>query len=180
MIHLSAYYPTRNEQKFPVDKKRYTRVVGNLLPTMLESIFTELGFRVKTYYLQANGRDMEIFDGDTLVIAVEVLNWNIGSKLHPDRKSCIIRNLNKYNCNRLLVHTVPLTRTDGLEQNRIVCLGIGYQVLPQEYYDFFLNKEEVRHRRPNSEHVRTEIKSKIIQYLYENYYGIRYLKDLFY
>ena len=66
---MSPNYANSEDARFPVDQRMYTRVVGRLLPAILDTLFSELGFNVKTFYLQANGRDMEIFQDNSLVIA---------------------------------------------------------------------------------------------------------------
>ena len=166
--------------RFPCDKRKYTRVVGEILPKLLEEIFTELGCEPKRYHLQATGVDMKIFLDNKLAIVVEVLNWSIGSRLTDWRKSCIIRNLNKYNnCKRLLIHTVPLDSVAGLEANQICTIEIGYQVLPKEFYQFFLKKGQIERRKFISESVKSEIKSKILEYLDNDFYAIKNLKFLY-
>ena len=115
---------TKNETqeerpRFPCKQEEYTKTVGKLLPTILGEIFTELGFQAKVNPQQANGVDLEVFLGDHLVLVAEILNWSIASRLTDKRKDNIIRNLNEFNCNKVLIYTVPLSNLNGLGENEI-------------------------------------------------------------
>lgn len=153
------------EQRFPCEQLEYTRTVGWLLPIILESILTELGFRVIINPQQANGVDLEVYYGADLIFVAEVLNWSTASRLTDKRRDCIISNLNEYNCEKLLIHTVPLSNLDGFEENGISLLQIGYQVLPRLYYGFFLTRGQVERRRMDSVAIKNDIERKIISYL---------------
>lgn len=166
----------RRHGRFPCEQLKYTKTVGKLLPTILEEIFTELGFRVKVNPQQANGVDLEVFLEDNLVLVAEVLNWSIASRLTNKRKGNIIKNLNEFNCNKVLIHTVPLSNLDGLKENGIHTLEIGYQVLPETYYSFFLTKGQVVKRKIDSELTRRNIRAKILVYVNNHLFAHKYLK----
>ncbi len=143
----------------------YSRIVGGLLLTILQEIFTELGFNVRNRPQQANGVDLEIFRENHRLIVIEVLNWSNRSRLTDKRKNNIIENLNEFVCDKMLIHSVPLRNLDGIEENGICALEIGYQVLPEEFYDFFLARRQVERRRADSELVRGEIGEMIADYI---------------
>ena len=151
--------------RFPCKQETYTKTVGKLLPTILGEILTELGLKVKVNHQQANGVDLEAFLGDTRLIVAEILNWSIKSRLTDKRKSSIIRNLNEFHCNKVLIYTVPLSNLEGLEENRIRLIEIGYQILPETYYKFFLAKKQVEKRTIDSDSTRRHIRAKILQYI---------------
>ncbi|TET20323.1 hypothetical protein E3J74_03490 [Candidatus Bathyarchaeota archaeon] len=153
------------EQRFPCEQLEYTRTVGWLLPTILGEILTELGFVVIINPQQANGVDLEVYHESDLIFVAEVLNWSIASRLTDKRRDCIISNLNEYTCEKLLIHTVPLSNLDGFEENGTSLLQIGYQVLPRLYYDFFLTRRQVERRRMVSAATKNDIRQMIISYL---------------
>lgn len=173
-----SYYSGRNRCRFPCEQNEYTKTVGWLLPTILGDIFTELGFGVNVNPQQANGVDLEVFLGDNLILAIEVLNWSIGSRLTDKRRNNIIENLSEYNCNKLLIHTIPLTNLYGVRENGIDILEIGYQILPKTYYDFFLTRGQVIRRKIECDSTRREIKSKILDYVNNQLFAHKYLKFL--
>jgi len=125
---------------------KYTERVGELLPNILGKIFRELGFEVWVNPQQVNGVDLKVCRESNPVIVAEVLNWSIRSRLTLRRRDCIIENLNRFVCKKLLVHTIQLSGLDTLRENGIDLLCVGYQVLPQDFYDFYLNKEQIIRR----------------------------------
>lgn len=164
--------------RFPCKQEEYTKTVGKLLPTILGEVLTELGFRVKVNPQQTNGVDLEVLLGDNLIIVAEVLNWSIASRLTHKRRGNIIRNLNEYNCNKLLIHTVPLSNLNGLRENGIHLLEIGYQILPETYYNFFQAKDQVEKRTIDSDSTRRNIRAKILKYIDNSLFAHRYLQFL--
>lgn len=164
--------------RFPCKQEEYTKTVGKLLPPILGEILTELGLKVKVNPQQTNGVDIEIFLGDNLVIVAEVLNWSIASRLNNKRKGNIIRNLNEHKCSKLLVHTVPLSNLDGLGENGIYLIEIGYQILPKTYYDFFQRKGQIIKRNIDSDSTRRNIRAKILKYIDNSLLAHRYMQFL--
>ena len=155
----------REQYRFPCEESEYKKIVGRLLPDILEEILTELGFEVTVNHQQANGVDLEIFQENNLILVAEVVNWSIGSRLTHKRKNSYIKNLSEYDCNKVFIYTVPLSNLDGFKENGIDLLGIGYQILPQTFYNFFSSKGQVERRRVDSRDLRKDIKDKILSYL---------------
>lgn len=168
----------REDFRFPCEQMEYVKTVGELLLTILSEILTELGFRVIVPSQRANGVDMKIFLGDNLIAVAEVLNWSIGSRLTDNRKNNIINNLNGHNCNKLFIHTVPLSNLEGFTENKIHLLQIGFQVLPEPYYDFFLTRDQVIRRKIDSDSTRRDVRSKILDYINNHLFAHKYLKFL--
>lgn len=161
--------------RFPCEQLEYTKTVGKLLPQILGEIFTELGFKVKVNHQQANGVDIEVFLGHNRILVAEVLNWSIASRLTDKRKNSIIENLNEFNCNKMLIYTVPLSNLEGLEESGIYLLEIGYQILPEAYYKFFLTKHQVEKRQVDSDSARRNIRTKILYYVNNYLFGHKLL-----
>jgi len=168
MNESSRYNAQREQYRFPCEENKYKKIVGELLPNILEETFTELGFEVIVNHQQENGVDLEIYQEDSLVLVAEVVNWSIGSRLTHKRKNSYIRNLNECDCNRLFIYTVPLSNLDGFKEHGIHLLEIGYQILPETFYDFFLSKGQVERRRIDSIDVTKDIKDKILSHLEKN------------
>lgn len=164
--------------RFPCKQIEYTKTVGRLLPTILGEIFAELGFKVKVNPQQENGVDIEVFLGDNLVLVAEILNWSIASRLTNRRKGNIITNLNEYNCNKVLIHTVPLSNLHALRENGIDLMEIGYQLLPETYYDFFLTKGQVESRNIDSDLIRSDIRGKVLDYINNHLFAHKFFQFL--
>lgn len=165
------------DHKFPCGY--YPKCIGRLLPGVLGIVLRELGFEVEVRHQQSNGVDIKLYLNGDLVLVIEVLNWSISSRLNHKRRRCIIRNLNEYNCNKLFVYTAPLSDLDGFEENGICTIEIGYQILREPCYNFYLEKDQVIRRRIYSESVKSEIKSKILEYLDNEFFAIKNLRFLF-
>jgi len=55
---------------------------------------------------QGNDVNLKVFIRNKLIIVAEILNLSVGSRLSVKKKDCIIRNLSKYKCKKLLIYTV--------------------------------------------------------------------------
>lgn len=164
--------------RFPCKQEEYTKTVGRLLPAILGEIFAELGFKVRVNHQQSNGVDTEVFLGDNLILVAEILNWSIRSRLTNKRKGNIITNLNEYDCNKVLIYTVPLSNLDGLRENEIYLMQIGYQILPEKYYEFFITKGQIERRNIDSNLIRSDIRGKILDYINNHFFAHKYLQFL--
>jgi hypothetical protein len=114
-----------------------------------------------------------------LVLVAEVVNWSIGSRLTNKRKNNYIRNLTRYSCNRLFIYTTPLSNLSGFKENGIDLLEIGYQILPESYYNYFIELDRIERRKILSDVVMRDIGSKICEYVYGRIFGYDYLISLF-
>jgi len=171
-----SYYSRRH--RFPCEQREYMKTVGWLLPNILGELFAELGFKAKVNLQQTNGVDLEVFFGNNLILVAEILNWSISSRLYNRRRGCIIRNLNEFDCKRLLIHTVPLSNLNGVRESGIDILEIGYQILPRTFYDFYLARNQIIRRKIDCDSTRIEIKSKILDYINNHLFAHKYLKFL--
>jgi hypothetical protein len=153
---------------FPCEKEEYCKIVGGLLPRILVGIFSGLGFGVRVNPEVANDVDLWVYLDGKLVLVAEILNWSVRSRLSEKRKDGIIRNLCHYNCNRVLIYTVPNSNIDDeFTENNIDTVCIGFQVLPPEFYEFFLKKGQIIRRRHESsetiEHIKHVTKNYLIK-----------------
>ena len=154
-----------HRKRYPVEKSRSYQCVGRLLPHRIGQIFHELGFKTWVNPKQGNDIDLKVFLGNKLTIAIEALNWSVGSVLSEKRKNNIIKNLTKYNCKRLLIYTVlNKNAPEDLEdftRNRISLIKIGYQLLPKEFFKFFFEKRQIDFRKIDSSETKEDIKKKL-------------------
>lgn len=154
------------EKRYPVERTVYMQTTGRLLPRRISQILRMLGFSVWTNPSQGNDIDMKVWHNDRLILAVEILNWSIGSNMSDKRLRKMISNLNKYNCRKLLIYTTLDEKSlSTFAQNGIDVLQIGYQLLPKSYYNFFSLKEQVKKRKIDSASTKEEITHRIISYL---------------
>jgi len=148
---------------------------------VLKIILQELGFRVKVNHQQSNGVDIHVFIGERRVLVLEVINWNITCRLKNKRRNSIIRNLHEFDCHRLFVYTNHLSQNQliKIEEGDIHLLQIGFQILRQPCYDFYQEEGYIKGRKIYTNSVKSEIRSKILEYLDNEFYAIKYLRFLF-
>ena len=169
-----------SKKRFPVKRTVYMQTTGRLLPRRISQILRELNsnFTVWINPSQGNGIDLKVWHGCDLIIAGEVLNWSIKSRLSEKRRENMISNLHEFSCRKLLVYTtLDNNHVSRFVQNGIDVMEIGYQVLPRFYYNFYLGKGQVVKREIDSVKTRTDIKHKIISYLNKHYPHICIYKD---
>jgi len=153
-------------RKYPIKRYKYTQSVGRLLPHRISQIFEELGFKTWINSAQGNDIDLKVFFGNNTIVVAEILNWSIGSILSEKRKSNIIKNLSKYNCEKLLIYTILKDKNlEDFNNNGISLLRIGYQLLPKKFYEFFLKIDQIESRRIDSKKTKEDIRSKVLDYL---------------
>jgi hypothetical protein len=162
-----------SDRRFPIDKTRYYQSVGRLLPHRIGQIIKESGYTAKNGYKiwinpnQSNDVDFKIYFNDNLVLVGEVLNWSIKSWLSEKRKSCIIKNLTIYNCKRVLIYTVFSNEylLKDFSSYGISLVKLGFQLLPEYFYSFYANKNQIEYRKVDSRETIDCIRSTIIQHL---------------
>jgi len=166
------------EYKYPIERTFYAQSVGKLLPHRISEIFQELGFDTWVNPNQTNGVDLEVYDDeDQLILVAEILNWSPVCVLSHKRKNNIITNLSGHNCKKLLIYTCLENESilEDLSSYEVSLLKIGYQILPWYFYEFFLEKDQIKSRRVDSTETKEDIKSKIIEHLQSSSIEIRAL-----
>jgi len=148
--------------RYPIHKTRYLQSVGKLLPHRICQILKEMGYKTWMNPRQGNGIDIKVWRNNILVLVIEVLNWSIKSKLSEKRFKNIVGNLNQFNCPKALIHTV-LERNDikKFEDEGIITLKIGYQLLPRYFYEFFSKKGQTRMRKVDSRKTKEDLEEKL-------------------
>lgn len=154
---------------FPCRKEEYCRIVGELLPTTISKVLFDCGFRPEASPLSANDVDLRVYLADRLVLVAEILNWSISSRLADKRKNKIIKNLIAFsNVARALIHSVPNSNIDDeFAEKGIDTVCIGFQLLPNEFYSFFVEKGHIVKRRPVTMKAFHDIRATIANYLNE-------------
>lgn len=159
--------------KYPIERSRYFQSVGRLLVHRIGQILKELGCTNENGYWigvimdQRNGVDLRLWHYGVLVLAAEIANWSIRSKIAERRKRSIIHNLTECNCSRVFIHT-PFENEhllEDLEQHGIATLNIGFQLQPKHFYDHFRRRNAVEARKIDSRETRAQIKLLIANYL---------------
>lgn len=155
-------------QRHPIESHRYAEAVGKLLPHRLGQILKSLGFDVELNNIHSNGVDMKVKDKDgNLVLVAEILNWSPRTGLAQSRKRSIIRNLEEYDCVRVLIYTAmenEYTLVSLLDRG-IYLLSLDYQLLPLYFYWFFYLKDQVEKRIMDFILSSQCIKQKLISFL---------------
>lgn len=161
-----------SKKRFPVKRTVYMQTTGRLLPRRISQILRELNsnFTVWINPSQGNGIDLKVWYGCDLIIAGEVLNWSVKSKLSEKRIEGIISNLHEFPCRKLLVYTtLDNNHVSRFVQNEIDVMEIGYQILPRFYYNFYFKKGQVVKREIDRAKTKNDIKKKIVSYLKKHY-----------
>jgi len=161
-----------SKKRYPVERTLYMQTTGRLLPRRISQILREINstFAVWINPDQGNGIDLKVWHRNELVIAGEILNWSIKSKLPEKRRETMISNLHEFPCRKLLVYTtLKATHVSRFIQCGIHTLEIGYQLLPRFYYDFFLQKGQVIKRRIDSSATKEDIRNKMVGYLKKHF-----------
>ena len=174
-------FEPQEDCNLPCDEEIYKKCVGRLLGGVLKIILQELGFVVKVNHQQSNGADIQVYLGERIVFVLEVINWNITCRLYNKRRDCIIGNLSEFDCHRLFVYTNNLSQKQltKIKEENIYLLQIGYQILRQPCYDFYDEKGYTIGRTIFSNSIKAEIRSKILEFLDNEYYSIKNLRYLF-
>lgn len=155
----------------PCEKREYNRIVGALLPALLAEIFLELGFDVRTFEIETNGVDIEVYQDSKLTIAGEILNWSVSSRLSNKRKNGIIKNLCIYgdSCKKVFFHSVSQHNIDeAFTQNGIDLVCFDLQVQTPEFYEFFQRREQVYKRRPLNPETTQLVRRVVMDYLFSS------------
>ena len=179
MSLCTRFNPTGN---LPCDEKIYIKCVGRFLVGVLRIIFQELGFQVQEFHQQRNGIDMAVYYDKRCAIVLEIKNWNITSRLTDGKRKKVIINLSKYDCHRLFLYTNPISKVqlDTIESKGINLLEIGFQILRKPCYDYFEQTgNRIIGRRIFTNSIKAEIRSKILEFLDNEYYSIKNLRYLF-
>lgn len=158
-----------NDLRLPCKQGEYCRIVGQLLPMTISKNLFDFGFKAKAGPLSANDVDLQAYIADRLVLVAEVLNWSVSSRLADKRKNRIIKNLIAFdNVARALIHSVPNSNIDGeFDEKGVDTVCIGFQLLPQEFYGFFVERGHVIKRRPLTAKAFSHINVTIANYLKE-------------
>lgn len=161
-----------SEKRYPVKRAVYMQTVGRLLPRRISQILKEINpdYTIWINPNQGNGIDLKVWYNNDLIIVGEILNWSIKSRLAEKRRENMISNLHEFPCRKLLIcTTLEDNHVSRFIQNGIDIIGIGYQLLPRYYYNFFLEKEQVDKRMIDHNSTKEDIKNKIIVYLKKHF-----------
>ncbi len=118
--------------------------------------------------VEANGADLRVYnDEGNLIVVGEILNWSIRSYLNIDRKTEIINNLSEHSCRRILIYTLMGDEhiLEDFRLHEISTIRIGYQILPEYFYAFYAQKNQIKFRRIDSRKTTEDIRSLLRDYL---------------
>ena len=111
----------------------------------LGQIIKDLGFHTRLGNVEANDVDLWVYYEGVLILVAEVLNWSLMSELTAPRKECMVKNLQSYSCNRVLIYTCMANENflEDLHKFNISILKLGYQLQPRYFYNHFAEKNQV-------------------------------------
>lgn len=180
-MSLCSRFNPEIDDNFPCSTELYTHCVGRLLVGVLKIIFQELGFSVIANHQQSNGADMIVSVDAKKVFALEIINWNITSRLNDKRRNCIIENLLIHNCKRIFVFTNYISENQLFEitKNDIHLVITGFQLLRKPCYDYFQETNRIRGRVIYNNQIKSVIKRKILDLINSEYYALSNLRYLF-
>jgi hypothetical protein len=155
-------------RRFPIERHAYNKKTGSLLQHRISQILRDLGFKTEIRKVEANGADLRVYnDEGNLIVVGEILNWSLRSYLNIDRKTEIINNLSEHSCRRILIYALMGNEhiLEDLRLHEISTIRIGYQILPEYFYDFYAQKNQTKSRRIDSRKTTEEIRSLLHSYL---------------
>ena len=172
-MSVSSRCNPENSERYPCDEYQYNHCVGRLLVGVLKIVFRELGFDVIAYHQQRNGADMVVYAEGIEVFALEIINWNVSSRLYNKRRNCIITNLEEFDCQRIFVYTNQISKIQlmMIKAHNIHLFKIGYQILRKPCYEYFEETGRIIGRKVYSNSVKAEIRTKILEFLDKEYFG---------
>lgn len=151
------------KKRYPLAKSEYLKAVGTLLPHRIGQILQNLGYTAHIESIHSNGVDLKVSSNEDLFLVAEILNWSPYTELNYKRRSCIQRNLCKYNCYKVLIYT-SMKNSEILEpllDEGIILLCLDNQILPKVFHEFYQQRNQVENRtvdcKENIEHVRRKI-----------------------
>jgi len=149
---MSVVLPSQLENKskvsykfYPTLRSDYTETVGKLTEMGTSKIIMDRGYDVEPHLVQDEGADVVI---PSLKGAIEILNWK-ESHYYDKRIESIVENLRKFDCKGLLVSFINEEARMKIKSKipDIVIKELGFQILPNKYYEFYNNRNQTDNRR---------------------------------
>ena len=115
------------------------------------------------------------------ILALEIINWNIKTRLYNRRRVHIIVNLSEFDCHRIFLYTnhISQNQLSIIKEHNIHLLQIGFQILRRPCYEFYQERNYVDGREIFTNSVKAKIRAKILEFLDYEYYQSRYIQTLF-
>lgn len=177
--------------RYPESRSIYTLKVGRTRELQLRRIFENIGFLVRTNPLSRRKCDLELYSKEDIyfkrrIVVIEVTNENLSSydstwtkrkgsfyssKWIKQKISLFRRYRKEPKPLKLLICSFrgSFQDIDKLEcESGCYTIEIGFQVLPQNYYDFYKKKNLVQYRRPDDSESYDLTKEKIESFLKQN------------
>jgi len=157
--------------RYPVERTKYCKTVGQIRVDNIAEILKELGFGIKTEEPECHGPDIWGFKEHKPVLAIEVLNWQRKVYMDAKRAESIRENLsNPYyeDSRKLLVFSFWKNikkRMNHFEGLNIDFLEIGFQTQPIDYYVWFLNRGQADDMRYNNSETKDSVRERLVAYL---------------
>jgi len=166
--------------KYPVPRKEYCQKVGQTRVNQLAATLRDLGFKVNTYP-KKHKCDISIYNPRTKCAVIEVKNENIESNYESKEVDSILDRFRKEkkDIHKILVcsHKGSFSKEDlqRMKKEGIKIIEIGFQVLPEDYYNFYkgkkkqIKKDDIHSFEETKEIMETELK-KISPFLISRSY----------
>jgi hypothetical protein len=166
--------------RYPESRAIYTVKVGRTRELQLRRIFENNGFLVRTNPVSNRKCDLELYSSKdihhkTRIMIIEVTNENFGSfyesKWIKQKISLFRRYRKEPKPLKLLICSF---RTSFKDIDKLECesgcyaIELGFQVLPENYYNFWKKKNLVQYRRPDDLESYDLTKEKIESFLKQN------------
>jgi hypothetical protein len=166
--------------RYPEARSIYTKKVARTRELQLRRIFENNGFLVRTNPFSKSKCDLELYSKEdvhykTRLVVIEVTNENLGSFYDSKwvkQKISLFRRFKKNP--KMLKFLICSFRSsfkdiDKLEYSSgCYAIELGFQVLPESYYNFWKKKNLVQYRRPDDSESYDLTKEKIESFLKQN------------
>lgn len=152
--------------KYPTTRLEYCERVGHTRENQLANILRDLGFKVNVYPKKQKC-DISLYNPKKKFAVIEVKNENFSS--HYDKKE-VDSILKRFRKEKKDVHKILVSSfrknfqkddLERMEKKGIKIIEIGFQVLPEDYYNFYKKKRQINWRKIDDIHTSEETKEII-------------------
>jgi len=158
-------------RKYPTNRTEYAKKVGKTRVDNICNALRSFGFEVKTYDIESDGVDIEVYKNGRCILVIEVTNWRISSYLDSKRAKSIKNNLRNYpEQYKLVVFSFEenyKNKKDFFTDLKVDFLVFGFQTQPESYYAFFDKQGEATSMLPDNEETKNLVIKLIHDYLEE-------------
>lgn len=163
-----------SNKKYPTTRQEYTQHVGALQEEIVAEIVRDLieqisdsSWKLLPHEMNSNGSDIEIRHRGKTIGKFEVMNEDLGSYINKARAEGIRKNLAGVRYKGLIHNHISTIRKVKETLKNTPTYQLGFQTLPEEYFNFYLKENSVFKRKIDCRKTRKLLKKKILAFFKE-------------